>query len=250
MRKAALLAVAVLMLAACGNKNQEQTQDNMNQELTLTQEWDKVFPKSDKVDHKKVTFKNRFGITLAADLYTPKNAEGKLPAIAVSGPFGAVKEQSSGLYAQTLAERGFITIAFDPSYTGESGGEPRYVSSPDINTEDFSAAVDFEQRPQYCDAKNTNKDAAQLHKLFCGLFLFSNFFKIQISYSVVTCRHISSVIQVHGFYLQAKKNIRLCGRYVKNPSWTSLFRHVDFFSCRPSERFLLRIHDGVARTLV
>ena len=143
MRKAALLAVAVLMLAACGNKNQEQKQDNMNQELTLTQEWDKVFPQSDKVDHKKVTFKNRFGITLAADLYTPKNATGKLPAIAVSGPFGAVKEQSSGLYAQTLAERGFITIAFDPSYTGESGGEPRYVSSPDINTEDFSAAVDF-----------------------------------------------------------------------------------------------------------
>ncbi|MBQ3739878.1 MAG: alpha/beta hydrolase [Bacteroidales bacterium] len=143
MRKAALLAVAVLMIAACGNKNQEQKQDNMNQELTLTQEWDKVFPQSDKVDHKKVTFKNRFGITLVADMYTPKNATGKLPAIAVSGPFGAVKEQSSGLYAQTLAERGFITIAFDPSYTGESGGEPRYVSSPDINTEDFSAAVDF-----------------------------------------------------------------------------------------------------------
>ncbi|MBR6160645.1 MAG: alpha/beta hydrolase [Bacteroidales bacterium] len=152
MRKAALLAVAVLMLAACGNKNQEQTQDNMNQELTLTQEWDKVFPKSDKVDHKKVTFKNRFGITLAADLYTPKNAEGKLPAIAVSGPFGAVKEQSSGLYAQTLAERGFITIAFDPSYTGESGGEPRYVSSPDINTEDFSAAVDFLSLQENVDA--------------------------------------------------------------------------------------------------
>ncbi|MBQ6071818.1 MAG: alpha/beta hydrolase [Bacteroidales bacterium] len=152
MRKAALLAVAVLMLAACGNKNQEQTQDNMNQELTLTQEWDKVFPKSDKVDHKKVTFKNRFGITLAADMYTPKNATGKLPAIAVSGPFGAVKEQSSGLYAQTLAERGFITIAFDPSYTGESGGEPRYVSSPDINTEDFSAAVDFLSLQENVDA--------------------------------------------------------------------------------------------------
>ena len=143
MRKIALLAVVTLMFAACGNKNQEQKQDNMKQELTLTQEWDKVFPQSDKVDHKKVTFKNRFGIELAADMYTPKNATGKLPAIAVSGPFGAVKEQSSGLYAQTLAERGFITIAFDPSYTGESGGEPRYVSSPDINTEDFSAAVDF-----------------------------------------------------------------------------------------------------------
>ena len=111
--------------------------------LNLTQEWDKVFPKSDKVDHKKVTFHNRYGITLAADMYTPRGAEGKLPAIAVSGPFGAVKEQSSGLYAQKMAELGFLTIAFDPSYTGESGGTPRYVASPDINTEDFCAAVDF-----------------------------------------------------------------------------------------------------------
>ena len=113
------------------------------EKLNLTQEWDKVFPKSDKVDHKKVTFHNRYGITLAADMYTPKGAEGKLPAIAVSGPFGAVKEQSSGLYAQKMAELGFLTIAFDPSYTGESGGLPRYVASPDINTEDFCAAVDF-----------------------------------------------------------------------------------------------------------
>ena len=113
------------------------------EKLNLTQEWDKVFPKSDKVDHKKVTFHNRYGITLAADLYTPKGTEGKLPAIAVSGPFGAVKEQSSGLYAQKMAELGFLTIAFDPSYTGESGGMPRYVASPDINTEDFCAAVDF-----------------------------------------------------------------------------------------------------------
>ena len=113
------------------------------EKLNLTQEWDKVFPKSDKVDHRKVTFHNRYGITLAADLYTPKGAEGKLPAIAVSGPFGAVKEQSSGLYAQKMAEVGFLTLAFDPSYTGESGGTPRYVASPDINTEDFCAAVDF-----------------------------------------------------------------------------------------------------------
>ena len=113
------------------------------EKLNLTQEWDKVFPKSDKVDHKKVTFHNRYGITLAADMYTPKGAEGKLPAIAVSGPFGAVKEPSSGLYAQKMAEFGFLTIAFDPSYTGESGGVPRYVASPDINTEDFCAAVDF-----------------------------------------------------------------------------------------------------------
>ena len=109
----------------------------------MTEEWDKTFPKSEKVNHRKVTFHNRFGITLAADLYEPKGAKGKLPAIAVCGPFGAVKEQSSGLYAQTLAERGFLTIAFDPSFTGESGGQPRYVASPDINTEDFSAAVDF-----------------------------------------------------------------------------------------------------------
>ena len=113
------------------------------EQLSLTQEWDKTFPKSEKVDHCKVTFHNRYGITLAADMYIPKNAEGKLPAIAVSGPFGAVKEQSSGLYAQAMAERDFLTIAFDPSFTGESGGSPRYVASPDINTEDFSAAVDF-----------------------------------------------------------------------------------------------------------
>ena len=113
------------------------------EKLNLTQEWDKVFPKSDRVDHKKVTFHNRYGIILAADMYTPRGAEGKLPAIAVSGPFGAVKEQSSGLYAQKMAELGFLTIAFDPSYTGESGGVPRYVASPDINTEDFCAAVDF-----------------------------------------------------------------------------------------------------------
>ncbi|MCC8047360.1 MAG: alpha/beta hydrolase [Clostridiales bacterium] len=133
----------------------------MNEQLTLTQEWDKTFPKSDKVNHRKVTFHNRYGITLAADLYEPKDMDvfasdkevssggsktagsGRLPAIAVCGPFGAVKEQASGLYAQTMAERGFLTIAFDPSYTGESGGQPRYMASPDINTEDFMAAVDF-----------------------------------------------------------------------------------------------------------
>ncbi|BAK81052.1 alpha/beta hydrolase [Candidatus Arthromitus sp. SFB-rat-Yit] len=113
------------------------------EKLILTNIWDKTFPKSDKVNHQKVTFYNRYGITLAADLYIPKNVSGKLAAIAVSGPFGAVKEQASGLYAQTMAERGFLTIAFDPSFTGESGGYPRYVASPDINTEDFQAAVDF-----------------------------------------------------------------------------------------------------------
>ena len=142
MKKVILASVFMgMMLMAC-NQN-EQNKDNMSTTLQLTQEWDKTFPKSDKVDHKKVTFKNRYGIELAADMYTPKGAEGKLPAIAVSGPFGAVKEQSSGLYAQHMAERGFIAIAFDPSFTGESGGEPRRMASPDINTEDFLAAVDF-----------------------------------------------------------------------------------------------------------
>lgn len=115
----------------------------MEEKLVLTKEWDKTFPKSQLVDHRKVTFHNRYGITLAADLYEPKNQSGKMAAIAVCGPFGAVKEQASGLYAQTMAERGFLTIAFDPSFTGESGGRPRYVASPDMNTEDFQAAVDF-----------------------------------------------------------------------------------------------------------
>lgn len=115
----------------------------MEEKLVFTQEWDKTFPKSERVDHRKVAFHNRYGIALAADLYRPRGAAGPFPAVAVCGPFGAVKEQSSGLYAQTLAERGFLTIAFDPSFTGESGGSPRYMASPDINTEDFQAAVDF-----------------------------------------------------------------------------------------------------------
>lgn len=132
--------------------NSLKSEVKMEKSLNLTQEWDKVFPLSDKVNHRKVTFTNRYGITLAADMYIPKQAEGKLPAIAVSGPFGAVKEQSSGLYAMILAERGFLAIAFDPSYTGESGGEPRYVASPDINTEDFCAAVDFLSTYEQADA--------------------------------------------------------------------------------------------------
>ncbi len=139
----------IFLITALTTSSQNMTDLNTNtslaplEQLNLVQEWDKVFPISEKVDHRKVTFVNRYGITLAADMYIPKDNEGKLPAIAVSGPFGAVKEQSSGLYAQQLAERGFLTIAFDPSFTGESGGMPRRVASPDINTEDFSAAVDF-----------------------------------------------------------------------------------------------------------
>ena len=138
---AAFAAVIVVLNADVAVAQQEGT--FVMEELKLTQDWDKTFPKSDKVNHCKVMFHNRYGITLAADMYVPKGAEGKLPAIAVCGPFGAVKEQCSGLYAQTLAERGFLTIAFDPSFTGESGGQPRYMASPDINTEDFQAAVDF-----------------------------------------------------------------------------------------------------------
>ena len=126
-----------------GIKRKDGLQMTLLENLELTQEWDKTFPQSDKVDHSKVTFHNRYGITLAADLYKPKGTSGKLAALAVCGPFGAVKEQASGLYAQTMAERGFLTIAFDPSFTGESGGWPRYMASPDINTEDFQAAVDY-----------------------------------------------------------------------------------------------------------
>lgn len=130
--------------------------------LNLTKEWDKTFPRSEKVEHSKVTFVNRYGITLVADMYIPKNTTEKLPAIAVSGPFGAVKEQSSGLYAQKLAENGFLTIAFDPSFTGESGGSPRYMASPDINTEDFQAAVDFL-------STNSNVDSEKIGILgICG----------------------------------------------------------------------------------
>lgn len=133
-----VIALLAVMTAYSQNKNQ-----NHMEKLNLTTEWDKTFPKSDKVNHSKVTFPNRYGITLAADLYVPKGAKGPLPAIAVCGPFGAVKEQASGLYAQEMAERGYITLAFDPSFTGESGGQPRFMTSPDINTEDFSAAVEY-----------------------------------------------------------------------------------------------------------
>ena len=132
-------ALSVLFTAGCASVGKKDP----TSPVSMVKEWDKVFPQSDKVNHKKVTFKNRYGLSLVADLYVPKNLNGKAAAIAVSGPFGAVKEQSSGLYAQTMAERGFVTLAFDPSYTGESGGQPRNVASPDINTEDFSAAVDY-----------------------------------------------------------------------------------------------------------
>ncbi len=142
MRKHTLVLFAAAAIAAA-HAQTEIRPERLMEKLRLTETWDKTFPRSEKVNHSKVTFVNRYGITLAADMYVPKDVAGKLPAIAVCGPFGAVKEQAAGLYAQTMAERGFLTVAFDPSYTGESGGEPRYVVSPDINTEDFSAAVDF-----------------------------------------------------------------------------------------------------------
>ena len=149
MKKILIIMAAVFTLTSCiykGNLLKMNT-------LTLTQEWDKVFPLSEKVNHRKVTFETQYGQTLAADLYEPKDMTGKLPAIAVSGPFGATKEQSSGLYAMKMAERGFITLAFDPSYTGESSGEPRRTASPDINTEDFMAAVDFLSQQESVDAE-------------------------------------------------------------------------------------------------
>ena len=151
MKNLVLTAACIAVLMGC---SQQKTEKTMNiQELQLTQEWDKVFAQSDKVNHSKITFHNRYGITLAADLYVPKNATKPMPAIAVSGPFGAVKEQTSGLYAQTMAEQGFLTIAFDPSFTGESGGEPRRMASPDINTEDFLAAVDYLSNREDVDAE-------------------------------------------------------------------------------------------------
>ena len=153
MRKAILAAVLLGgMLIGCTNKEQSKTEENMTT-LNLTQEWDKVFPLSEKVNHRKVTFETQYGLTLAADLYTPKAENGKMPAIAVSGPFGATKEQSSGLYAMQMAERGFVALAFDPSYTGESSGTPRRTASPDINTEDFMAAVDFLSKQDNVDAE-------------------------------------------------------------------------------------------------
>lgn len=162
-----IMATGLLVIGTTAFAQTSKTTEENMEKLELTQEWDKTFPQSDKVSHSKVTFRNRYGITLAADMYVPKNAGGKLAAIAVSGPFGAVKEQSSGLYAQALAERGFLTIAFDPSFTGESGGQPRNIASPDLNTEDFSAAVDYL-------ATRTDVDAERIGILgICGWGGFS-----------------------------------------------------------------------------
>ena len=163
------VSIAALTLLSC----KTNTKENMST-LNLTGEWDKTFPKSELVNHCKVTFHNRYGIELAADMYVPGSFAGaqcgKLPAIAVSGPFGAVKEQSSGLYAQHMAERGFVAIAFDPSFTGESGGEPRRMASPDINTEDFLAAVDFLSNCDIVDPERIGGGARSPHQGYCGLY--------------------------------------------------------------------------------
>lgn len=189
--------MCVALVMGCSQQKQESTMDTKTQTETFTQEWDKVFPQSDKVNHSKITFHNRYGITLVADLYIPKSATGKMAAIAVSGPFGAVKEQSSGLYAQTLAERGFLTIAFDPSYTGESGGEPRYMASPDINTEDFMAAVDYL-------ANRDDVDAEKIGVLgICGwggLALNAAALDTRIKATVTSTMYDMSRVNANGYY--------------------------------------------------
>lgn len=186
------------------------------EELKLGTEWDKTFPKSEKVAHKKVTFINRYGITLAADMYTPKNAGEKLPAIAVSGPFGAVKEQCSGLYAQTMAERGYLTIAFDPSYTGESGGHPRYMASPDINTEDFMAAVDF-----LSVQKNVDADKIGIIGIcgWGGMALNTAALDTRIKATVVSTMYDMSRGNANG-YFDAEDNEE--ARYAKKQAMNSL----------------------------
>lgn len=178
----------------------------MSERLNVTNEWDKVFPKSQKVEHSKVTFHNRYGITLAADMYVPKSAQGKLAAIAVCGPFGAVKEQSSGLYAQTMAEQGFLTIAFDPSFTGESGGSPRYVASPDINTEDFQAAVDF-----LCVQDNVNSEKIGIIGIcgWGGLALNAAAVDTRIKAAVASTMYDMSRVTANGYFDSMDEN----GRY-------------------------------------
>lgn len=200
-----LLAATVVSVAQTGNVSKPSNPVKM-EKLELTQEWDKTFPKSDKVNHSKVTFVNRYGVTLAADMYVPKDAGGKLPAIAISGPFGAVKEQASGLYAQELAERGFLTVAFDPSFTGESGGEPRYVASPDINTEDFQTAVDFL-------VTNDRVDSARVGILgICGwggLALNAAAVDTRIKATVASTMYDLSRVTAHGYFDQMEAD----GRY-------------------------------------
>ena len=212
---------------AAGMKSAEVKSDRMikAEKLQLTQEWDKVFPKSDKVDHRKVTFVNRYGITLAADMYVPRNVKGKLPALAVSGPFGAVKEQSSGLYAQEMAERGFLTIAFDPSFTGESGGQPRYVASPDINTEDFSAAVDF-----LSTQENVDKDRIGIIGIcgWGGMALNAAASDTRIKAAVASTMYDMSRVTANGYFDKDKDEATLKGERYANREALNAQRTEDY----------------------
>ena len=214
MKKMSFIAAVVLigMLTACTDSKQTKSEDNM-QSLELTQEWDKVFPLSDKVNHRKVTFETQFGLTLAADLYEPKDVQGKLAAIAVSGPFGACKEQSSGLYAMRMAERGFVALAFDPSYTGESSGEPRRTASPDINTEDFMAAVDFL-------SKQENVDSAKIGIIgICGwggLSLNTAAIDTRVKATAAMTMYDMSRVNANGYFDAMDEDARYAARQALN----------------------------------
>ncbi len=200
----------------------EAEEDTEMETLALTKEWDKTFQKSEKVCHRKVTFSNRFGILLTADLYAPKDAQGRLPAVAVSGPFGAVKEQSSGLYAQTLAERGFLTLAFDPSFTGESGGNPRYVASPDINTEDFSAAVDF---LSVCDGADPDRIGILGICGWGGLALNAAAIDTRIKATVASTMYDMSRCTANGYFDSVDEDGRYEARKALNAQRTEDFRN-------------------------
>ena len=218
----ALMLGAGVLAGSCGTDKPFNSDKDMDKELNLTQEWDKTFPQSAKVEHSKITFHNRYGITLAADLYVPKDAKAPLAAIAVCGPFGAVKEQASGLYAQTLAERGFLTIAFDPSYTGESGGEPRFVASPDINTEDFCAAVDYL-------STNPDVDPARIGILgICGwggMALNAAAIDTRIKATVTSTMYDMSRVNANGYFDSMDADARYALREQLNAQRTEDYRN-------------------------
>ena len=224
--KCVLFGVATFAASFCtaGGLNQNHTKNNMEY-LELTNEWDKVFPKSPNVDHTKITFVNRYGITLAADMYTPKNAAGRLPALAVSGPFGAVKEQCSGLYAQTMAERGFLTIAFDPSYTGESGGHPRYVASPDINTEDFCAAVDF-----LSNLENVDSEKIGIIGIcgWGGMAINAAAIDTRIKATVASTMYDMSRVSAYGYFDSTTPEQRYEARKALNAQRTADYKNVSY----------------------
>ena len=211
------LLICIVFILISGGASMRFAQQNISDN-----NWDKTFKKSEKVNIKKVSFKNRYGITLVGDLYTPKDSKGRLPAIAVSGPFGAVKEQASGLYAQTLAERGFTTLAFDPSYTGESGGEPRHVASPDINTEDFSAAVDF-----LSNQDNINPEQIGILGIcgFGGFALNAASMDTRIKATVTSTMYDMSRVNTNGYFDSMDEKARYEQKKVLNKQRTEDFKN-------------------------